>query len=130
MNADLYNNTDVVQTIIPAVYKTAQTGAAVDLHGYHGAMVEINCGLWTDGSHAFDVQESDAAGSGFAAVDNSQLQGTEPTVTGATQDEQIYRIGYMGAKRYIKVVTTESGTTGMAHSVNVIRGRPRKAPVA
>jgi len=127
---DLYSNLDVVQTLVPAVYKTAQTGVGVDLHGFHGAMVEINCGLWTDGSHVFQVEESDVLGSGYTAVADANLQGTEPTVAADTGDNTIYRIGYMGTERYIRVTTTESGTTGMAHGVNVIRGHPRKAPVA
>jgi hypothetical protein len=127
---DLYNSLDVVQTLVPAVYKTAQTGVGVDLHGFHSALVEINCGLWTDGSHAFQVEESDVLGSGYTAVADADLQGTEPTVAADTGDNQIYRIGYKGTKRFVRVTTTGSGTTGMAYGVNVIRGDPRKAPVA
>ena len=127
---DIYSNLDVVQTILPAARTTAQTGVGVDLHGFHSALVEINCGLWTDGSHVFQVEESDVLGSGYTAVADANLQGTEPTVGGATADEQIYRIGYRGTKRFIRATTTESGTTGLVYGVNVIRTDPRKAPVA
>jgi hypothetical protein len=126
---DLYHNVDVAQSIVPGTYKTAQPGAAVDLKDYHSATVAIDVGVWTDGTHTFEVQESDAAGSGFGAVAAADLLGTEPVVDGAADDAQVYKIGYLGSKRYIKVVTTENGATGCAYGASVIRGTPRVAPV-
>lgn len=123
----LYNALDVVQTILPGVRNSAQTGVGVDVHGFHSVLVEISAGVWTDGTHTFQVEDSDVLGSGYAAVVDALLQGTEPAVSGAGGASQIYRIGYLGTKRFVRVTTTESGTTGMAHAVNVIRGRPRKS---
>lgn len=125
---DLYHNIDAVQSIPPALYAAAQTGAAVDLKDFNSATVLIDVGAWTDGTHTIIVEESALPASGFAPVADADLLGTEPVIDGADDDAQLYLIGYVGSKRYIRVVTTENGGTGAVLGAAVIRGAPRVAP--
>ena len=126
---DLANNLSIVQSLAPASRTANANGAAVDLQGYEGALILISTGAITDGTHTFEVQESDD-GTTFTAVANSDLIGTEPAV-GATNDNTDYKIGYIGSKRYVRVVVTVAGATnGGVYGAWVIRGYPRHAPVA
>lgn len=131
---DLKNNLSVASTIEPAGHTATATGTAVDLLGYQSALVVISTGTFgASTDFGFEVQESDASGSGFAAVASDDLIGTEPTGVQATGDldNTVYRIGYIGTKRYIRVVATKgSGSNACPFGVNVVRGHPLDAPVA
>src|SRR5258708_23479342 len=51
-----------IQMLVAAVYKTAQTSASIDRYrngGYAAFTLELCPGLWTDGTHAFTINESD-----------------------------------------------------------------------
>lgn len=127
---DLYNNIGATISLAPAAKTASANGTGVDLQGFDSAVVLIEVGAWTDGSHAFEVQESDD-NSTFTAVADADLQGAEPVVDGATDDDQIYKIGYTGSKRYIRAVTTVSGTTtGAVYGVTVAKGHARSKPVS
>ena len=41
----------------------------------------------------------------------AQVDGSNPSVSGAGGASQTYRLGYLGTKRYLRVVATVSGTT-------------------
>src|SRR5260221_7849494 len=59
-----------IQMLVAAVYKTAQTSASIDRYrngGYASLTLELCPGLWTDGTHAFTINESDD-NSTFTAV--------------------------------------------------------------
>ena len=111
------------------------TGSAIDLKSFNGAMVLLEVGAVTDGVYAFELQESDTTTSGdFAAVADKDLIGTEKTgiATGAGNGgASVYKLGYKGSKRYIryKITETTPGTTGGVMSVVVIKGRPWSRPV-
>jgi hypothetical protein len=129
MNRDLYNNVDAVQSLAPAGRTATANGTGVDLSGYLSAMAEITLGTWTDGTHTFEVQESDD-NSTYTAVADADLQGTEPVMDAADEDLTIHRIGYLGTKRYLRVIATvASATTGAVYGANILRGHPRHAPV-
>ena len=124
---DLYSNISVAQSLAPAARTASANGSSVDLAGFHGAMVVVATGTITDGTHAIEVQESDD-GSTWSAVADSDLQGTEPS---ALASNTVYRIGYLGTKRYLRVVATVSGaTTGGVYGAWIVRGHPRKAPAS
>lgn len=133
MSRDLKNNVSVAQSLAPAARTAAADGAAVDLANYASATVVIDAGTatGTTPSFTFEVQESDTTTSGdFTAVADADLDGTEPVITDAN-DVAVYKIGYRGRKRYLRVtIETVGGTstptlpcTGL-----VLRGSPRKAP--
>lgn len=128
---DLVNNISVATTLAPAVRTASANGAGVDLQGYEGAVVVVQTGAITDGTHTIEVQESadDGATDPYAAVADADLQGTEPAI-GPTDDNKVYEIGYIGRKRYIRAAVTVAGaTSGGAYAATVVRGLPRKAPV-
>ena len=97
----------VVNSLTPgALRTTSANGTAVDLAGYRKAAVVIVAGAVTDGTHTISIEESDASGSGFAAVPADQLSGTPGAVAANTNQE----IGYLGTKRYIRAITTVTGS--------------------
>jgi len=119
---DLKSKLDPVQSLAPAAYTDSTDGTGVDLRGYNSAVVHIDVGLWTDGTHTFQVEDS-ADDTTFAAVADANLQGAEPVVDGATDDNQLYEIGYLGGKRYLRVaVTCATTTTGAVYSAVIHRG--------
>ncbi|THA78408.1 hypothetical protein E6R60_05860 [Streptomyces sp. A0642] len=123
MRTDIKNSLDVITTLTPAARTAAATGTAVDLANYDAAAVVITTGAVANGAFAVEIQESDASGSGYTAVANADLDGTEPaTLTAST----VTVIGYHGIKRYLRVVTT--GTADASFGVTVIRGKGRVKP--
>jgi hypothetical protein len=68
------------------------------------------------------LQHSDAAASGFAAVASTDVvlpdgdalggSGVFATIDAAVEDDTIYRLGYVGNKRYVRVVATAANTPG------------------
>lgn len=130
---DLYNNILVKESLPVATRTATANGTAVDRAEddslFQSAVVLVHTGTITDGTHTIEVQESDASGSGFTAVADADLQGTEPVI-GATDDNKLYELGYLGSKRYIRVIVTAAGTTsGGTYGATVILGAPRVAPV-
>lgn len=108
-------------------------GTTVDLHenkdASRSAMLIVQSGTITDGSHAITLQESDN-GSSWANVSAAELQGTAPTIT-ATDDDLLYEVGYVGSKRYLRAVATTSGaTTGGTFGAVLLRGFPRRQPIS
>ena len=119
MRTTVYNNV-LVQLSVTIANRTNGTvnGTAVDLWSnsvgrqkFGGALVIVQTGTITDGTHTVEVQESDD-NSSFAAVADADLQGTEPAI-GAANDNVVYEIGYRGSKRYIRIKMDFTG-----HNVN------------
>ncbi|HXF71505.1 MAG TPA: hypothetical protein VNO79_02715 [Actinomycetota bacterium] len=124
---DLYNEISVAQSLAPAARTASANGAGVDLQGFDAAVVVVETGAITDGTHTIQVEES-ADNSTFTAVADADLQGTEPAI-GAADDNKVYEIGYMGTKRWLRVSVTVSGaTSGGVYAAHVVRGRARKLP--
>jgi hypothetical protein len=122
-------NLDVAVSLTHAARTTSANGTAIDLQGFQAAVVVVNAQAWTDGTHTFSIEESDASGSGYAAVAAANLDGSAPVITAAGGQLATYRVGYLGIKRYIRVVQTVAGaTTGAIIGAVVLRMHPRKAP--
>jgi hypothetical protein len=125
---DIYNGLSVAQSLAPAARTASANGTGVDLRGFDGAFALIETGVITDGSHTFEVQESDD-NSTFTAVADADLQGSEPAV-GSTDDNSVYRVGYRGTRRYLRVAVTVSGaTSGGVYGAAVVRGLAHQQPV-
>lgn len=129
---DLYSNILVKPTLAIATRTASADGTAVDRAEdgslFQSAVVVVHTGAITDGTHTIEVQDSDASGSGFAAVADEFLQGTEPAI-GSSDDNVLYEIGYLGSKRYIRAIVTAAGTTsGGTYGAVVILGDPRVKP--
>lgn len=134
---DLYNNINVVQVANPATATNTVTSSAIDLQGYNSCTVLISVGqsgdtlsgsvYWTlkltesvDDSSYTDVAASDMLGSQTAVIDSS------------SEDEAVYKLGYVGSKRYLKAVATKTGThtNGTPIGIIAVRGDASREPVA
>lgn len=137
MRTTVYNNVLAFQSVT-AANRTNGTvnGTSVNLWShtvarqmFRGAMVVVQTGTITDGTHTVEVQHSDD-NSSFSAVADADLQGTEPAI-GATDDNVIREIGYSGTKQYLRVsVVTTGATTGGTFGAVIMLGVPRRLPVA
>lgn len=125
MRRDLYPHLAPVATLAPAARTASANGTGVDLANYEGALALIHAGTWTDGSHTFEVQDS-SDNVTFAAVADEFLSGTEPVVSSAGTASTVYKVGYHGIKRYLRVIVTVAGTTtGAVYGAHIARGFPR-----
>tara|TARA_R110002051_G_scaffold325869_1_gene432660 strand:+ start:14287 stop:14673 length:387 start_codon:yes stop_codon:yes gene_type:complete len=126
---DLHSKIGLVQALAPAVVAATATSAAIDLQGFNSAVVAINTGaIVTAGDFTTKLQESDTTTSGdFADVAAADLLGTFPASLAA---DSVYKVGYVGTKRYVRTVTTKNGGTSVAAGIMVVIGHPSDAPVA
>ena len=129
---DLYHNITEAQISIPIAAHTAAvaigSAATIDTYGYHGVVLEVLCGTITDGTHSFTLYESDTDVTGnYTSVAAGDMLGAFANVTTSTASNQ--RVGYIGSKRYLRVVSAVSGaTTGGVYGVAAILGYPMHAP--
>lgn len=122
MRRDGKTGKTVSQTIAPAVYTATATGTGVDTRGYDQITFLVQAGDWTDGDFQFDVQESDDDSS-YSSAAAADIVGTEPRISSESDDDQDYVVGYVGAKRYVRMVATAGspqGGTGTAFGCSVI----------
>ena len=124
-------NFDTYQSIKPAAITSTTTGSAVDLQGFNGATVIVDCGVWTDGTHTVTMTECQASAGSYTAVGTADRGSLPAAISGTAGASQMYRIPYTGSLRYIKVLdTVVAGTAGLVLSASVIRSLPQTAPVA
>lgn len=121
-------NIGAVQMIAPVVLTGANTATAVDLKGFESAALVINTGAIVGaGDFSIKLQESDETGGGtFTDVAAEHLTGTVPSTL---EENSVYRLGYIGHRRYIRSVVAKDGGTSIALGAVVIKGHPHDAPV-
>lgn len=125
---DLANNLGVVQVLAPQVLAATDTSAAIDLIGFDSAAVVINTGaIVSSGNFTAKLQESDTTTSGdFTDIAAADLIGSLPTALAAAS---VYRQGYIGNKRYVRLVTTKNSGTSIAVGAVVIKSHAASKPV-
>ncbi|CBG71874.1 putative phage protein [Streptomyces scabiei 87.22] len=134
MRQSLYNVARAKATLAIALRTNGTVnGTTVDLHenkdASRSAMLVVQTGTITDGSHAIILQESDD-NSAWGTVAAADLQGSAPTVV-AADDDTLFELGYKGSKRYLRAsVTTSGATTGGTFGAVIVRAFPRRAPIA
>lgn len=149
----LHQNIERVQHISGAKTATVTPSSGVDLRDFvDGVDVFIHVGAVTNianspqPSWTFHFEESDSESSGFTAVtssDDVDIEGslapvTTPdsatgvflTIDAASEDDNTYRVGYLGSKRYLRVVATAANTPGSTVIVALVVGVPRLKPGA
>ena len=126
---DLHNDLISSASLNPATRTTSANGSSADLQGYEGAEILVQAGAYTDGTHAFSLEES-ANDSTFTDVAAGDLLGSEPTVNASAGQNKTYRFGYVGDARYIRVIVTVTGSpaTGLLAGAVILRGKKRAAP--
>lgn len=127
-NRDLYNNIGLVTAVEPAVLTATNTSAAIDVAGFESVTVVIATGaIVSAGNFTPKLQHSDVSGSGFVDVTAADLLGAFPAVLLASTP---VKVGYRGAKRYLKTVLTLNSGTSIAASAVIVKSNARNKPVA
>jgi hypothetical protein len=136
---DLHNNIAPKRGISPAAAgtdNTAYVSQIVDTAGYESVEFLILTGANTDANATFTVLVEDGDNSGLsdnAAVDDKFLLGTEALASFTyADDNKVFKIGYVGPKRYVRVTITPAGNdSGNIYIAGVwVLGNPRSAPTA
>jgi len=113
------NNIDVKRVISPVSVadNTAQVGTVVDGQGFGSVTYLIATGSIADADATFTVllEESDASGSGYAAVADDDLLGTEALAGFQFDDDnECRKLGYRGIKRYTRLTITPANNASAA----------------
>lgn len=132
---DLHNNIEVRRAISPtrATDNTALVSQIIDRANFESLEFVIATGTLADADATFTVlveEDSQANMATPTAVADADLLGTE---TGASfaynHDDQVRKIGYIGAKRYVRLTITPANNTGNADiSAVAVLGHPRTLP--
>lgn len=145
---DLSNNIGISNSIINAVKTTGANGSTVDLQGFENATAVVTVGAegdtlaanlyftvalqhsdddsaWSNTTQTDIVNGTIAADGIFLKLDGTT--GGNPDTTGGE-----WQVGYVGGKRYVRLVLAKSGThsTGTPLSGVIIKSTPRNAPVS
>lgn len=133
---DLMNQIHIKRAISPVSVadNTAQTGEVVDLQGYDSCTFVIATGSIgdADATFAVEVQECDTSGGTYTAVADANLVGTEALAGFQFDDDnECRKIGYIGSKRYVKLVITPAANASAAlFSAVAVLGHPNRAPTS
>lgn len=143
---DLHNNIKCTRGMSPVAAttdNTAYTSQILDRQGFDAAEFVGILGSVADADVTFTVlvEEGDAANlSDAAAVADADLLGVEAgTVTagaavsgaapGFADDNKVFKIGYKGTKRYVRVTVTPAANSGNIFLAGVwILAHPRSMP--
>ena len=127
---DIRNNTETLHSLEPAIRPTGTyNGVGADLRGISAAMVAVYFGAYTNGTHTPALEHSDDDVS-YTAVPAADLDGSFTAVNSAGGANTVQRVGYRGAKRYIRaVMAVTSGATGAASAAFILREGASQQPV-
>jgi hypothetical protein len=126
---DIDKEVATAYSIVPSLVDTTANGTGVDLAGFTKALVLITAGVITDGTHTITLEDSDD-NTTFAAVASGFRSGSFTALTSSAGGSAIQEIGYLGTKRYIRIVTTVTGSpsTGGIYSALVVKAGARTLP--
>ena len=81
-----------------------------------------------DGVYVMSIQESDTTTDGdFTDVADTDLVGSLPDALDAST---VYKVGYIGHKRYLRGVITKSSGTSIAAGAVIVLSNAHKRPVS
>lgn len=138
---DLYHNLKEVSVLHPVVVTATATYTDIDLAGFNSCIllidVGVDAGSGLSSSHklVYTLQDS-ADGVTYADVETADMidltvaSGVVLTIDSTDEDNTLYKLGYIGGKRYLQLVGTETGTVSCPISITLIKGDPANAPVA
>lgn len=129
MNRDLKNNVGQVLLLAPQTINDTDTKSSLlDLQGFESAVVTVLTGNFTgvdaDSTFLAVLQESDTTADGdFASVDSADIQGAFTLIDATSEDVVIQSVGYIGRKRYIRVLLDfTTGTGGISAAPVAVLG--------
>jgi hypothetical protein len=133
---DLMNNIHVLRALSPvsgAATDAAQVSQIIDVQGFDSLTFLIATGAVADAAATFAVlvEHGDAANlSDAAAVPDEDLIGTE-ALAGFSEadDDETRKIGYKGAKRYVRLTITPTGNlAAWLIAALAVLGHPAQVP--
>lgn len=134
---EMFNNINLKRVLSPVSVadNTAQVGEVIDHQGLPvgGAVYVIATGSIGDAGAEFTtlLEESDASGSGFAAVAGADLLGTEALASFIqTDDNKCFKLGYKGIKRYTRLTITPTNNATAALIAAVCITQPLLGPTS
>lgn len=145
---DSYNNLVPVQLLDPqAINDTDTKSKLLDTREHASALILVPCGTFTgadaDSYVNLILQESDTtADSDFTAVATTDMiraittatAGLFGVVNSTSVDNALFKVGYIGAKRYIRVLLDFTTGTGGVTAANVavlgVMTGPPRSPAA
>ena len=141
---DLHSNIKPVSILHAVVVSATGNSGDIDLAGFNSAEflidagVDAGTGLGASHNLVFTLTHADDNGSGvagtYANVATADVLGVTPetgvvlTIDSTDEDNTLYRFGYVGGKRFIKLTWTETGAVSMPMSITVVKGAPLDGP--
>ncbi len=129
---DLNSSVKAAMAITPVAATAIADGSVIDTLGFESVEFIVFSGTLGTGTVDFQLEESDVITFGGEEndVDADDLIGTTPTVL-ATEDDKVWRFGYKGTKRFLRLQNIETASwTSMIHGAVCILGNPVVKPVA
>lgn len=133
---DLYSNIGIVHLLDASnIGATDAKSSILDLNGFDSAVMSVNVGAigaLSDEIYLTPVlQESDTTVDGdFTTVAAADLIGAFTKIDAAAKDQVTQRVGYIGTKRYIRLLLDVTGNTVSCYvSVDGIVSRADDSPV-
>lgn len=114
-NNDLHHSVKAIVALAPQsiTSDTTTAGEVIDTRGFDSVEFVIATGAVNDSVLTPLLEESDASGSGYTAVADADLLGTEAgAVLDEDNDKDTAKIGYSGSKRYLKLSMVTTSTSG------------------
>lgn len=134
---DLHNNIKVSTAIAPQSVSdnTALVSSIIDTRGFNSLEFAIATGSIADADATFTVLVEDGNNSNMsdnAAVADAELLSTEAAASFQFDDDnETRKIGYIGAKRYVRLTITPAANASAALiSAVAIQGHAANNPVA
>lgn len=140
---DLHSGMTIVSAIGAAALDADNTPAAIDLQGYNGAEIVLAIGVggitFTGSNKIEFVLTHSNDDTNYSAVTTDDMLGCTvgsggiiKALVAAHAAAGVYRYGYKGSKRYLKLLADFSGThgTGTPMAAMVIKGAGSDNPQA
>lgn len=118
MNRENQSILRIVQGLAPLQYVANQNGAGIDLQGYDAATLAVEIGAAVDAGLQLSIEESDDDVA-YAAAPADCLRGDVSLAdqnTAGYAANKTYSFGYVGTKRYVRLVATIPGATNISAS--------------
>ena len=135
MNRDLHNAIKVSRAISPTriTDNTAAVSQIIDMAGYNSAEFIVATGTLADADATFTALLEEGATptlSDNAAVAAADQLGSLPSFI-FSDDDKVFKVGYIGKRRYIRLTITPGANTGNADiSAICIQAGALKQPIA
>lgn len=129
---DLNSVVKAAMAITPVAATAIADGSVIDTLNFESVEFVVFSGTLGTGTIDFQLEESDLITFGGEENDvaAADILGVAPTVLD-TEDNKVWRFGYIGKKRFLRLQNIETGAwTSMIHGAVCLLGNPVTKPVA